>query len=66
MAQLAELPHAAHIASLAVRQASDQQQSEARKLAAQFYLYDMSVFKVMFTAIVTATVDWLDRLGSES
>ena len=26
----------------------------ARKLTAQFYLYDMSVFKVMFTAIVTA------------
>ncbi|ROL57739.1 sulfurtransferase [Bacteroidetes/Chlorobi group bacterium Naka2016] len=26
----------------------------ARKLAAQFYLYDMTVFKVMFTAIVTA------------
>jgi len=40
----------------------------ARKLAAQFYLYDMSVFKVMFTAIVTALlgvtylgwVGWLD------
>jgi len=28
----------------------------ARKLAAQFYLYDMSVFKVMFTATVTAMV----------
>ncbi len=26
----------------------------ARKLAAQFYLYDMTVFKVMFTAIITA------------
>jgi hypothetical protein len=26
----------------------------AKKLAAQFYLYDMSVFKVMFTATVTA------------
>jgi uncharacterized membrane protein YedE/YeeE len=26
----------------------------ANKLAAQFYLYDMSVFKVMFTATVTA------------
>ncbi|MGB5102067.1 MAG: hypothetical protein WBO04_01950 [Steroidobacteraceae bacterium] len=26
----------------------------ARKLAAQFYLHDMSVFKVMFTAVVTA------------
>ncbi len=28
----------------------------ARKLAAQFYLTDMTVFKVMFTAIVTAMV----------
>jgi uncharacterized protein len=28
----------------------------SRKLAAQFYLYDMSVLKVMFTAIVTALV----------
>ncbi|MDP2361064.1 MAG: YeeE/YedE thiosulfate transporter family protein [bacterium] len=26
----------------------------ARKLAAQFYLHDMTVFKVMFTAIITA------------
>lgn len=26
----------------------------ARKLAAQFYLYDMTVFKVMFSAIITA------------
>jgi hypothetical protein len=26
----------------------------ARKLAAQFYLYDMTVLKVMFTAIITA------------
>ena len=40
----------------------------ARKLTAQFYLNDMSVFKVMFTAIVTAMVGvftlsatgWLD------
>ncbi len=40
----------------------------ARKLTAQFYLTDMSVFKVMFTAIVTAMVGvfalsaigWLD------
>ena len=40
----------------------------ARKLAAQFYFYDMSVFKVMFTAIVTAMlgvtylgwIGWLD------
>ena len=40
----------------------------ARKLAAQFYLYDMSGFKVMFTAIVTAMlgvtylgwIGWLD------
>ena len=37
----------------------------ARKLAAQFYLYDMSVFKVMFTAIVTAMlgVTYLGWLG---
>ena len=28
----------------------------SRRLAAQFYLYDMTVFKVMFTAIVTAMV----------
>ena len=40
----------------------------ARKLAAQFYLYDMSVFKVMVTAIVPAMlgvtylgwIGWLD------
>ncbi len=40
----------------------------ARKLTAQFYLYDMAVLKVMFTAIVTAMlglallsgVGWLD------
>jgi uncharacterized protein len=40
----------------------------ARKLTAQFYLYDMAVFKVMFTAIVTALLGvtylgwsgWLD------
>ena len=37
----------------------------ARKLAAQFYLHDMSVFKVMFTAIVTALlgVTYLGWLG---
>ncbi len=36
-----------------------------RKLAAQFYLYDMTVFKVMFTAIVTAMLGlfWLGVLG---
>jgi rhodanese-related sulfurtransferase/uncharacterized membrane protein YedE/YeeE len=28
----------------------------SRRLAAQFYLYDMTVFKVMFTAILTAMV----------
>ncbi len=28
----------------------------ARKLVAQFYLTDLSVFKVMFTAVVTAMV----------
>ncbi len=32
----------------------------ARRLAAQFYLYDMAVLKVMFTAIVTAAIGlWL-------
>ena len=37
----------------------------ARKLAAQFYLYDMSVFKVMFAAIVTALlgVTYLGWIG---
>lgn len=37
----------------------------ARKLAGQFYLTDFTVFKVMFSAIVTAMlgVFWLGRLG---
>ncbi len=37
----------------------------ARKLAGQFYLRDLTVFKVMFTAIVTAMlgVFWLGRIG---
>ena len=37
----------------------------ARKLTGQFYLTDLTVFKVMFTAIVTAMlgVFWLSRLG---
>lgn len=37
----------------------------ARKLAGQFYLNDLTVFKVMFSAIVTAAlgVFWLSRLG---
>ncbi len=37
----------------------------ARKLCAQFYLTDLSVFKVMFTAIVTAMVGlfWLSWIG---
>ena len=37
----------------------------ARKLVAQFYLTDLSVFKVMFTAIVTAMVGIvvLNRVG---
>ncbi|MBI5474669.1 MAG: YeeE/YedE family protein [Ignavibacteriae bacterium] len=36
-----------------------------RKLAAQFYFTDMTVFKVMFTAIVTAMLGlfWLSVLG---
>jgi hypothetical protein len=37
----------------------------ARKLVAQFYLTDLAVFKVMFTAIVTATLGlfWLGWAG---
>ena len=37
----------------------------ARKLAGQFYLTDLTVFKVMFTAIVTAMLGtfWLARVG---
>jgi hypothetical protein len=37
----------------------------ARKLAAQFYLSDFTVFKVMFSAILTAMLGlfWLGRLG---
>ena len=37
----------------------------ARKLTGQFYLTDLTVFKVMFTAIVTAMLGlfWLSRLG---
>jgi hypothetical protein len=37
----------------------------ARKLAGQFYLTDLTVFKVMFSAILTAMLGafWLGRLG---
>jgi uncharacterized membrane protein YedE/YeeE len=37
----------------------------ARKLSGQFYLTDLTVFKVMFSAIVTAMLGafWLSRLG---
>jgi hypothetical protein len=37
----------------------------ARKLAGQFYLKDLTVFKVMFSAIVTAMLGtfWLGRMG---
>ncbi len=37
----------------------------AKKLSAQFYLTDMTVFKVMFTAIITAMLGiyWLTWLG---
>lgn len=37
----------------------------ARKLAGQFYLTDFTVFRVLFTAIVTALLGlfWLSRLG---
>ena len=36
-----------------------------RKLAAQFYLRDLTVFKVMFSALITAMLGafWLGRLG---
>jgi uncharacterized membrane protein YedE/YeeE len=38
---------------------------DARKLAGQFYLTDLTVLKVMFSAIVTAMLGafWLGRLG---
>lgn len=38
---------------------------DARKLAAQFYLTDMTVLKVMFSAIITAMLGlfWLAKLG---
>src|SRR5262249_21177452 len=38
---------------------------DARKLTGQFYLTDLTVFKVMFSAIVTAMLGafWLARLG---
>ena len=37
----------------------------ARKLTGQFYLTDLTVYKVMFSAIVTAMLGafWLDRFG---
>ena len=37
----------------------------ARKLAGQFYLTDLTVFKVMFSALVTAMLGafWLNRIG---
>lgn len=37
----------------------------ARKLAAQFYLRDLTVFKLLFTAVITAMLGlfWLGRLG---
>ena len=37
----------------------------ARKLAGQFYLTDLTVFKVLFSALVTAMLGafWLDRFG---
>ena len=37
----------------------------ARKLVGQFYLTDLTVFKVLFSALVTAMLGafWLDRVG---
>jgi hypothetical protein len=37
--------------------------ANARKLAAQFYLYDMTVFKVMFTAIIVAMTGFYALAG---
>lgn len=39
--------------------------ASARKLAGQFYFTDVTVFKVLFSALVTAMLGsfWLDRLG---
>ena len=39
--------------------------ANARKLTGQFYLTDLTVFKVLFTALLTAMLGgfWLDRLG---
>jgi uncharacterized membrane protein YedE/YeeE len=38
---------------------------DARKLAGQFYLTDLTVFKVLFAALLTAMLGayWLDRFG---
>lgn len=38
---------------------------DARKLAGQFYFTDLTVFKLMFSAIVTAAIGlfWLSRIG---
>ena len=38
---------------------------DARKLAGQFYLTDLTVFKVLFSALLTAMLGafWLDRFG---
>jgi len=38
---------------------------DARKLTGQFYLNDLTVFKVLFSALVTAMLGafWLDRVG---
>lgn len=39
--------------------------SDARKLAGQFYLRDLTVFKALFSALLTAMLGafWLDRAG---
>lgn len=39
--------------------------ADSRKLAAQFFLYDMTVLKVMFTGIITAALllAWASALG---
>ena len=49
----------------AARQAEKQKLGSAKKLMGQFDLTDLTVLKVMFSAIVTAMLGlfWLSRLG---
>jgi len=63
-------PHGAVVAALVIGVAfgwflERSGMGSARKLAGQFYLTDLTVFKMMFSAIVTAMLGafWLGRLG---